>query len=79
MPSFEDAWELYGRVGGKIPGEKAWNKLSFIEHKLIMAHLPERLKTDKLWLKGIGKPHFSTFCNNQRWTDEYEKLFQLTG
>lgn len=71
MPSFEEFYNLYGKKLGGKKARAAWNKLSFIEHNLIMNQLPERLLTDIKWLAGY-QPHPTTYLNGALWEDEYE-------
>ena len=72
MPSFDEFYDLYAKKKSGKAARKAWDKLSFIEHNLIMIHLPERLLTDELWLKGF-QPYPASFLNGEMWEDEYEK------
>jgi len=71
MPSFDEFYNLYGKKVAKKAALKAWNKLSFIDHNLIMIHLEERVLTDQQWLAGY-QPHAATFLNGELWEDEYE-------
>lgn len=71
MPSFEEFMDLYGKKVGKKLARRSWDKLSFVEHNLIMIQLPERLLTDKQWLAGY-QPHPATYLNQELWEDEYE-------
>ena len=69
---FEEFWILYNYKTAKKAAKSAWNRLSEVKRRLIMAHLPERLAKDKAWLEGF-QPHAATFINQERWEDEYER------
>lgn len=71
---FEAFWKLYPRKVGKFAAQKSWKKLTSQQRQEILDHLPERIKTDRQWLKNNGEfiPHPTTFLNQGRWMDEYD-------
>ena len=73
MTEFSDAWNLYPRKVCRKDAEKAWLKLT-PEQKFAVIHaLPVHAR---YWaMTGTAKeymPHFSTWLNGERWTDEIE-------
>ena len=71
---FEDFWRVYPRKEGRAACLKKWEqkKLDPLS-SLIVAHVQKRAKEDKKWRDGFV-PMPLTFLNQERWTDEYERI-----
>jgi len=69
-PGFDDFWNLYDYKQNKPKSKKLWDKISQRDKELIIAFLPNYIKStpDKKYRK-----HPSTFLNNQGWQDEIIK------
>ena len=73
MSDFDAAWQLYPKKVGKKDAERAWRKLTEGQRFEVIHALPVHVRyweasgTDKLYM-----PHFSTWLNGERWTDELE-------
>lgn len=66
--SFEDFWNLYPKKVEKKKTQLKWIRLNEKDKELIMADLPNRIKSDS-WQKGfILNP--MTYLNGERWNDE---------
>ena len=74
MDGFEEFWKLYPRKVGKLKAKKAWKKVKPEDKREIINHLPDRIPTDKQWLRDSGQfiPYPATFLNEGRWMDEFE-------
>ena len=70
IPSFMDAWSLYPRKVARKAAEKAWQKLNSEQRVEAVIALS---KWRSVWISR-GEldfvPHFSTWLNGERWTDE---------
>lgn len=70
---FEKFWEYYSthvRGENRAKAVRAWDKLR-PDDELIAAMgraLERQIQTDE-WKRGIGRPHASTWLNNERWKD----------
>jgi len=74
---FENVWNLYDKkTGEKDKLKKKWDKLSEQDRSLIMAYIPNYIKSqpDKKFRK-----NFETFLNNKSWNDELVGLTSSTG
>lgn len=72
MTPFEEAWQAYPRRVAKGAARKAWEKAQKIEPELlpkVLAALAWQIETNG-WDGGTYTPHFSTYLNQERWTDE---------
>jgi hypothetical protein len=73
MSDFAAAWALYPRKVGKKDAERAWNRLTESQRFEVIHALPIHVRywdavgTDKQYM-----PHFSSWLNGERWTDELE-------
>ena len=73
ITDFELAWKEFPRKTAKAVARKAWNKLSpdaETVQKILNAIAWQ--KRQPQWTKDDGQyiPHFSTWLNQERWTDE---------
>lgn len=68
---FNEFWELYPRKINKKKSRTAYERISKVNHDLIIEDLTERVQTEE-WLKDNGKfiPHPTTYLNGERWFDE---------
>ncbi len=73
MDDFEAAWTAYPRKVSKKEAQRAWSRLSAAQRFEVVHALPIHAR---YWqLAGTAKeyiPHFSTWLNQERWTDELE-------
>lgn len=72
--AFESFWQIYPKKVGKAVALKKWEAKKLDEYApAIVTHLKQRVRDDKKWKDGfILDP--ATFLNQERWTDEYEKI-----
>ena len=74
---FERVWQEH-RFGAKYEGFKAWKKEGFDknaeENDWLVNYLTRRHKEDVRWLEGKYVPHLSSFINQRRWEDAYQKV-----
>jgi hypothetical protein len=73
MIDFAAAWALYPRKVNRKDAERAWVRLPHASQSAAMDALP----THVLYWSATGTekefiPHFSTWINGERWTDELE-------
>lgn len=70
---FEAVWLIYPRKVGKKDAERAWVRLNPDQRFAVTHALPIHVR---YWAAaGTSKefiPHFSTWLNGERWTDELE-------
>lgn len=72
--SFKKVWQIYPLKKGKMVSEQSWRKLNpspELEQEIIQ-DIQNRTSSDRQWLEGFI-PFFSTYLNQQRWTDEITK------
>lgn len=72
--SFRRVWQVYPLKKGKMVSEQSWRKLNpspELEQEIIQ-DIQNRTSLDRQWLDGFI-PFFSTYLNQQRWTDEITK------
>ncbi len=72
MTDFEQAWASYPRRVAKGAARKAWEKARRLEPQLlekVLAALAWQIDVFA-WDGGPYTPHFSTYLNQERWTDE---------
>ena len=74
MSRFNDFWEVYPKKQGKAGAKKKW-ELKKLDEKadMIIDHVKARADTDKKWQTLEYVPMPTTFINQERWEDEYEK------
>ena len=72
---FENLWAAHP-VGVKRLAFKAAEKLDLTEEdkEYLVSYLKKRHKEDKKWIEGTYVPHLSTFLNQARWEDGYDKV-----
>lgn len=74
MASFEEFWNSYPRKEGKAACLKKWEQKHLDEHALLIVnHVKQRAKDDKKWKDGFV-PMPLTFLNQERWTDDYQRI-----
>lgn len=74
MSKFDDFWNAYPRKEGKAACLKKWQQKRLDDSAMtIVAHVTQRAKDDKKWKDGYV-PMPMTFLNQERWTDEYERI-----
>lgn len=76
--AFEEFWDIYPVKKGKQPSKKKWERFDRKTQETIISHVTERKQTDRQWIEGYI-PHPTTFFNQQRWEDEYEKVEESQG
>ncbi len=75
LGDFEEIWQLYPRKVGKGGARKAWDKIKLTAELVsqIKKSIEDHKKTEQ-WLESPKYiPHFATFLNQERWTDEVEQ------
>jgi hypothetical protein len=71
---FEAFWAAFPKKEGKAACIKKWEQKHLDDQSLlIVEHVKRRAKEDKKWKDGFI-PMPLTFLNQERWTDEYEKI-----
>ena len=74
---FAEFWSVWPKKVSRQSAESAWKKLKPSDELIdqIIDHVRERAATDSQWLKDNGQfiPHASTFLNQKRWEDSYER------
>jgi len=72
---FERLWKAHP-VGVKKPAFDAWRKLKLTseETRELTEYLIARHRDDRKWIEGVFVPHLTTFLNQRRWEDEYERV-----
>ncbi len=70
--SFDNFWKAYNYKVGKIPAEKAWNKLS----KSNRLNAFKAIKPYNAYLrrKGIEKAYAQKYLNQQKFNDEFNSI-----
>ena len=73
--AFENCWKEH-RVGTKLTAWKAGEKKGFTDSNWawLENYLRGRHKDDKKWIEGTYIPMLSTLINQERWTDNYQKM-----
>ena len=74
--AFEATWKAHPH-GVKKAAFKAGAAFSESEWLGLQHYLEKRHTADLKWLEGTYVPHLSTFINQERWTDEYEKKWTV--
>lgn len=74
LADFEDIWSIYPRKVGKGGARKAWEKITMTTELVaeIKKSVEAHKKTDQWRESPKYIPHFATFLNQERWTDEIE-------
>lgn len=73
LTEFEEVWSIYPRKVGKGAARKAWEKISMTAELVERIRLSvESHKKTSQWQEERYIPHFATFLNQERWTDEIE-------
>lgn len=74
LNDFEDVWSIYPRKVGKGGARKAWEKIPMTSElvAIIKKSVEDHKKTDQWRESPKYIPHFATFLNQERWTDEIE-------
>lgn len=74
LADFEDVWSIYPRKVGKGGARKAWEKIPMTPELVaqIKKSVEDHKKTDQWRESPKYIPHFATFLNQERWTDEVE-------
>jgi hypothetical protein len=70
--NFEEVWSVYPNKANKKKAVEKWNRLSEDIQTKIINNVKERVINDSQWQRGYV-PHLTTYLNNERWEDEYEK------
>jgi len=72
-PDFETVWKLFPRRVCKKAASVAWGKLDPDQKQEVLKAIPVHVrfwKSQRTEIRFI--PHFSTWLNQERWTDELE-------
>ena len=71
--TFDNAWAVYPKKVAKKDAMRAWAKIKPESYPLILQAIARARTTDQ-WRKDRGAyiPHFATWLNGERWTDELE-------
>lgn len=71
---FEEIWQIYPRKVGKGGARKAWEKIKMSAELVqqIKKSVEDHKKTEQWSESPKYIPHFATFLNQERWTDEIE-------
>jgi hypothetical protein len=74
LADFEEVWSLYPRKVGKGGARKAWEKITMTAELVVQIKqsVEAHKKTDQWRESPKYIPHFATFLNQERWTDEVE-------
>jgi DNA-binding MarR family transcriptional regulator len=67
---FDHVWDLYGKVGNKLTAFRSWERLTKIEQREIVEHIPRYITNHKNHQKMDFVPHLTTYLNGRRWEDE---------
>lgn len=77
---FDYFWDLYGKKVARPVARKAWDKLTLLERHDACVGLKDRVAHDREWLvkdddgrPGKFKPRASTYLNQHRWEDHWER------
>lgn len=74
LADFEDVWSIYPRKVGKGGARKAWEKIPMTPELVaqIKKSVEDHKRTEQWSESPKYIPHFATFLNQERWTDEVE-------
>lgn len=77
---FERFWAAYPRQGKVSKGAafKAFEKLKLTSEEVdeLVLYLERRKRDDVKWVEGKYIPHATSFLNQHRWEDEYQRIRQ---